>query len=99
MVMVLASPGVANVADLSNKVVVIAGNMAITSERLRASFDAAGAGGVDFKQGSETDVQLLLSGTVAAAVVAVSAASAFDGLQMPPGFRMLRIEIPAKTEK
>ncbi len=99
VVIVLASPGVNSAADLNDKAVLVAGDMAISSERLRASFAAAGAGGVVFKQGSETDVQLLLSGKVAAAVVAVGDPNVANGLQMPPGFRLLRLEVSPKPDK
>jgi hypothetical protein len=93
VLIVLAQPDVKSPADLDDKAVVIAGVDSISDEQLKASFAAAGAHGLAFKQGAARDVAQLWSGKVAAAVVAVAEPEAATAFHEIPGYRLMLVHV------
>lgn len=93
VMIVLAQPEVKSPADLRDKAVIIAGVDLISDQQMKASFAAAGASGLAFKQGSSGDVAQLWSGKVAAAVVAVAEPEAASAFHAIPGYKLLLVHV------
>ena len=89
----LAQPDVKSAADLHNKVVLVAGVDSVSGEKLKASFAAAGASDLDFKQGAVSDVAELWAGKVAAAVVAVAEPAAATAFHEIPGYTLMLVRV------
>jgi hypothetical protein len=93
VLIVLAQPDVKSMADLHNKVVLVAGVDSVSGEQLKASFAAAGARDLDIKQGAASDVAELWAGKVAAAVVAVAEPVAATAFHEIPGYTLMLVRV------
>ena len=97
VLIVLAKPEVKSVADLRDKSILLAGAASIPKEQLKASFAAAGASGTEFKQGDNGDIEQVGAGEVAAAVIAVFSPETAATFHDIPGYQVLRVEVPTRT--
>jgi ABC-type phosphate/phosphonate transport system substrate-binding protein len=89
----LASPDIKSVSDLSNKTVAIDAADAAASGDVRTAIVAAGAANVQIS-GSQTNVvDRLISGEVPAVVLTLEAPEAAQTFPEVPGFRMFRVPL------
>ena len=93
VLIVLAQPSVANVTELNNQDVLIAGLTSISQRGVYSALSAAGASRVRLTEGTTNDVQELLEGKVAAAVVARLPPAKAQAFPEISGLKLLRIAV------
>ena len=94
VLIILAQPSVARLADLNNKAVVIAGLTTISRSAVGAALNAAGAGSAQLVEGAKGDVDQLVDGKVSAAVIACVSTAKSQTFPEIAGFRLLRVAVP-----
>ncbi len=79
---------------LQDQTILIASAASVSGERLTASFAAAGASGLKFKSGDFSDVDDLLKGKAAAAIIAVATPKTAAMFQAIPGYQLMLVDVP-----
>jgi len=93
VLIVLAGPDVSAASDLSDKSVVIAGVSSISRAEINDALAAAGASGVELREGRIGDVGQVIGGQASAAIVAFVTPTKAAELRDIPGVTMLRLTV------
>ena len=93
VLIVLAKSEVKTAGDLDGKTIIVAGVTSISGERLEDSLAAAGVSGAQIKQGEKSDIDQLLRGDAAAAVVAVATPGIPADVEETPGLHLLYFDV------
>ena len=92
----LTAPSIKSLADLGDEPVVIAGTFAVTDAAMTAALSAAASKSVTLVGGSKKDVDRVLDGEVATAVVAVLSPDEAKDFPELSGLNVFRVPVSSR---
>jgi len=95
--LLIARPEIKSVSDLTSEIIAIDDRYSASNGNVRTAIVAAGAAEVQLSDGQTKAINRLISGEVAAAVLALVSPEAAEGFPEVAGFKILRIPLSPRS--
>jgi len=95
--LLIARPEIKSVSDLTSEIIAIDDRYSASNGNVRTAIVAAGAAEVQLSDGQTKAINRLISGEVAAAVLALVSPEAVEGFPEVAGFKILRIPLSPRS--